>query len=276
MTTVRYFIPEDGDLELQPNVFLAPKPRQPQVPPTLEEVKRSFPLSGRYHFRFKTPLVAGTDRDKGSMAVWMDCVDDRMHVPTWKGGIVAKVTRIGIEDDDDEDDDDFVRSTPAPTSNGVGSHHHHHVPSPAASYDLFDAPAPISAPPQQQHVAQSAPNLLDGGHSPAQATQHKESPLLDMSHNHFQQQQAAHADFFGMSAPTQQQHTPPVSGNYSNNNMYGNQQQQQSGGYGNQQQPNAFGQQARQPPPRPGSNVFDAFSQAKNPGAFGDINDFSL
>jgi hypothetical protein len=287
---IRYFIPEDGDVELQPNVFLAPKSKQ-QQPPTLEQIKKAFPLAGQYHFRFKAPLVPGTDREKGSMAVWMDCVDDRQCVPTWRSSIIAKVTRIGVEEDEDDDDEDFVRHVSAPSLN---ENHHSATPSPAASYDLLDPTH--TAPPQRQAAA---PNLLDGGHSPAIAT-HKES-LLDMNNHHFAPQQAtsqsaAHADFFGMSAPptplqqpqqpplnrTMNSTTPPVSGNYNHNMLYG-QQQQQQGMYGQaQQQPQAYGQpQQQQRPgqqqvPRPGQNVFDAFSKTNNPGAFGNINDFSL
>jgi DIX domain len=120
-----YFIPEDGDSELQPNVFLAPKPRQQGYPPTLGQIKNSFPLPGRFHFRFKAPITPGADRDKGSMPVWMDCIDDSATVPTWKNAVVAKVTRIGVEDEDDDDDDDdadfhrprsSVPAAPTPTT----------------------------------------------------------------------------------------------------------------------------------------------------------------
>jgi hypothetical protein len=115
---------------MQPNVFLAPKPRHPGTPPTLGQVKDAFPLPGQYHFRFKAPLTPGSDREKSAMAVWMDMVDERQPVPTWKNGIIVKVTRVSMEDDDDDDDDD-----------DDNLHRHHH---------------PTSAPPQQRHATSSS------------------------------------------------------------------------------------------------------------------------
>lgn len=105
MATVRYFVPEDGDLEDQPNVFLAPKTRGI----TLHDIKSSFPLPGKYFFRFKSPLIPGGDsydeRGEG-VAVWMDCAEDSKPVPLWRSSIIAKVTRLSMEDDDDDDFDD--------------------------------------------------------------------------------------------------------------------------------------------------------------------------
>ena len=88
-----YFIPEDGDTETNPNVFLAPKSSRPGYPPTLEQVKTAFPLPGRYHFRFKTTLIPGVD--KGPV-VWMDCIDDSQPVGVFRNSIVAKITRISL------------------------------------------------------------------------------------------------------------------------------------------------------------------------------------
>ncbi|KAL3907592.1 MAG: hypothetical protein SGARI_003465, partial [Bacillariaceae sp.] len=243
----RYFIPEDGDLESQPNVFLAPKPRHAGAPPSLGQVKDSFPLPGQYHFRFKAPLAPGGDREKGAMAVWMDMVDERQPVPTWKNGIVVKATRISMEDDEDDDDDD----------------HHHHAPAPQRQ----PAPAPARAPPSHASSvastgsAASIDDLFGSGPAPAPAPSHASQgsggdSLLDFgaapSHAPAPSSGGAH-DFFGMSAPPpqqQQQQVPqaPSSGNYPGNpNMYGSQppqqqQQQFSGSYTQQQQQGgAFG-----------------------------------
>ena len=253
----RYFIPEDGDIETQPNVFLAPKPRQQGYPPTLGQVKNAFPLPGRYHFRFKSPLIPGSDRDKGALPVWMDCVDDRQHVPTWKATIVAKVTRIGVEEDDDEDDDDdFVRHTSAssaPSSSG------HAAPARQPSLDIFDGPSPTHHAAPQAHAPapasghhDAAPNLLDA-HPPAPASGTPASSgsrgdtLLDMNYGgHHAASTAtsssAHADFLGMT-------TPPV-----------------SGGYPQAQAPPP--QQQQQRPPQQ-QNAFNSFSQQRGP--FGDL-----
>ena len=232
----RYFIPEDGDDESCPNVFLAPKPRQPGTPPTLGQVKDAFPLPGRYHFRFKSPLFPGGDREKGAMAVWMDTVQDGTPVPVWKNSIIAKVTRIAAEDDEeDDDDDDFVGgrgvstsgssrpapapvSAPAPPPRAPPSHQSSiHSSTSADHLDIFDsAPASTSAP---QPVSHSAPhgtgNLLDG-HGPtmgAPAAASGASDLLGMGGGYGHPQPAAtsaHNDFLGMTAPPPQTPVAPT------------------------------------------------------------------
>lgn len=111
MTTIRYFVPEDGDLEEHPNIYLMPKPAQSGFSPRLKDVKDSFPMPGTYHFRFKCPLIPGTDREKSAVSVWMDCVDDNQHVGVWRNTIVAKVTRINMNDDADVVDVDQIHRT---------------------------------------------------------------------------------------------------------------------------------------------------------------------
>jgi len=92
--TVQYFIPEDGDTEDSLNTFYLKKTGV--FSPRLKDVKASFPLPGKYLFRFKAPIIPGTDRDKNAIFVWIDCVDDEQNVSVWRNSIVAKVTRIGI------------------------------------------------------------------------------------------------------------------------------------------------------------------------------------
>ena len=215
-----YFVPEDGDLESQPNVFLAPKPKHPNTPPTFGQVRNAFPLPGQYHFRFKSALVPGSDREKSAMAVWMDVVEERQPVPTWRNSIVVKVSRISMEDDDDDDDDDdfgtptpVTRAPPAPTPVPRAPPSHGSAVSAGSIDDLFGAaPAP------------AAPPAAAGG------------SLLDFNDHHQPQQpsSAAHNDFFGMTAhpPAAQQAHPsgiksaPSSGGYHGNpNMYAQQQQ---------------------------------------------------
>ena len=117
------------------------------------------------------------------MAVWMDCVDDRQPVPTWKSTIVAKVTRLAVEDEEEDDDEDFHRPVPTPPvapapvpqpavdlfgggpagGNLLDGHHHHHHQAPPQ-------------PPQPQadllggmHAAPPAHNDLLGFGAPAPA-----------------------------------------------------------------------------------------------------------
>jgi len=237
MTTIRYFLPEDGDIEAQPNVFLAPKSRHPNTPPTFGQVRDAFPLPGQYHFRFKSALVPGTDREKSAMAVWMDVVEERQPVPTWRNGIVAKVSRISMEDDDDDDDDDddFASPVPAPAPTS------HATPAPRAPPidDLFGATPAPAAPPA------TGGSLLDfNDHQPAAAP-------------------AAHTDFFGMTAPpTGVQSAPPSGGYHGNPNM---QQQQQ------QQQMHNVRPSVPQPPQQQQFGNFQQQQQQQQQGAFGGL-----
>lgn len=233
MTTIRYFIPEDGDSEEHPNIFLLPKSNS-GFSPRLRDVKDAFPVPGNYLFRFKSPIVPGADRDKNAVSVWMDCVDDDQHVGVWKNAIFAKVTRIGMNDDD-EDEADFVpqhnsngyaptqsspsrqstpstRSTTAPTSTRT------HPPQPTATASEnpepllgFDDPSPASMP---SSVSTSENNLLDVGAESVGGAQGPEGSLLDMtapssynsSSNHsIASSGHAASDFLGMTAsPTTQ------------------------------------------------------------------------
>lgn len=205
-----YFIPEDGDTELSPNVFLAPKKGAGTgFAPRLGEIKQSFPLPGSYHFRFKTALVPGTDREKGALPVWMDCVDDDQYVGVWQNSIIAKVTRISVEDDDD-DDSDFPVSTPNDrvTHSAPPSVHHSAAPSPSQSLHgagsssdqllgVFDEPSP----PPSTHT--STGNLLDVPTAPPTAPPVSgEASLLDMSAPAAPHTTTSHHDdFLGMTAP---------------------------------------------------------------------------
>lgn len=248
-----YFVPEDGDLEEQPNVFLAPKPRQQGYAPTLGQVKSAFPLPGRYHFRFKSPLMPGGDREKGSMPVWMDCVDDRQPVPAWRGTIVAKVTRLAAEDEDDDEDDDDGHQSPAPApAPPPAPQARAHAPPPAQapapagpSLDIFGGPSPSS-----HQSAPSSGNLFDSGphhhhqSAPNPAPSSGTGDLLGDMHGHSSYGNAAHNDFLGMTSP-------PTSGGLTP------QQQQQM--FNNQQQ-----QQQRAPPRHAGS--FDSYGGGSQGG----------
>lgn len=248
-------------------MFLAPKARQQGHPPTLLQVKQAFPLPGRYHFRFKSPLVPGGDREKGGLAVWMDCTDDRQPVPVWQSQIVAKVTRIGVEEEEEDDDDDEDFRRPQGTA-AVGVPLSQSVPQPPAqpsvrsappaqppapSFDLFGDGPTSHAPPNPHPPVYSgsgssmSANLLD---TPMPSS--GGSSLLDMN---YQQHSGPppHADFLGMtSAPS-----PPVSGNYG------------GGGYGGMPQNQPRPPQPQQPP-RPNSSFGGSLHQG-NGGAFGDL-----
>lgn len=89
---IRYFIPADGDDAAHPNIFhLPPSVRNP---PTLRDVRQSFPLPGAYHFRFKKRLDG---RGGGGLCVWMDVTEDASEVPMCDGVVLAKVSRLSMD-----------------------------------------------------------------------------------------------------------------------------------------------------------------------------------
>jgi hypothetical protein len=202
------------------------KPVQSGFSPRLKDIKDSFPMPGKYHFRFKAPLIPGTDREKGAVSVWMDCVGDSQHVGVWRNTIFAKVTRINM-DDDDEDDEFHAPAAAAP----VSAHAQRRAQQGAAPPQRT-----TQQPPQQQqrpaqvrvpadnllgvfdeHPSSSSSsegNLLD---VPAAAQlQRGEGSLLDMNGPTYNSGSSAnnssHDDFMGMtSQPVQATSTPPVS-----------------------------------------------------------------
>ena len=86
MTTIRYFVPADGDSEAHPNVFLCSSPASSPV--TLGSIQRSFPIPGNFHYRFKTAFGKGH--------VWMDVVDPNQAAPSYKDAITMKLSRLRL------------------------------------------------------------------------------------------------------------------------------------------------------------------------------------
>ena len=139
-----------------------------------------------YHFRFKTALIPGSDRDKNAVAVWMDCVDDSEPVPTWQSSIVAKVTRVAVEDDESYDGE-FARAESTVSSGGYASSRSSiqssskmqstNHSSQQSSDSLLGAFDDALAPPAP--AAPSSGNLLDA-HPPAPPA--SGGSLLDMDH----------------------------------------------------------------------------------------------
>jgi len=90
MVYVKYFIPDDGDDQAHPNVFKVSGCESVKEL-SLGDMKRSFPVLGKYHFRF-LQKIGGTN-----MSVWMDAVDESELVPHDDDGqVFAKVSRIGV------------------------------------------------------------------------------------------------------------------------------------------------------------------------------------
>ena len=80
---IKYIVPEDGDEQSHPNVFTITTPQAP----TLGQLKKAFPLPGKYHFRCL--------RSINNMTVWMDTSDDNAVLVAFEGAIFLKASRIG-------------------------------------------------------------------------------------------------------------------------------------------------------------------------------------
>lgn len=287
MSTIRYFLPEDGDREDTPNVFLSPKPSQPGYPPLLGQIKGSFPLPGRYHFRFKAALVPGTDRDKDAVALWMDCSDDADPVPVWQNTIFAKVTRIGM-------DEEYVSSpAAAPAVAPVPIKAPRAVVTRTESNASSTAPSVQPSAPKLTHHQTNLHDSLLGGFDdpPAPAPAASTSGnLLDVDHHHHHPTIASggslldiptgvdahtptasdHDELLNMSAPMQSaQSQPPVQKQPMQPQPM--QQQPMQGQYGHPQGQYGVQGMAQMPPPQQQqlnastkSNVFDNFSDPLN------------
>lgn len=105
---IRYFVPEDGDDAQHPNVYQSDS----NGSLTLADIKRSFPLSGSFHFRFLKEI----DR----MTVWMDIADDNGPLPTHQGSVFIKANRLSIQPIAHSGQNSSARVTAA-TSNGVSA-----------------------------------------------------------------------------------------------------------------------------------------------------------
>ena len=161
--------------------------------------------------------MPGSDREKGAVAIWMDCVDDSEPVPVWQNSIIAKVTRISLEDDDVDyvGGEVFTRAESNNVSIASGNRPLTANPSADDSLlgDAFDeplAPAPSANSSSNSLLDDHLPahnlggSLLDMDHLGASATSAK-STTASVHHDDFLNMMAA-------PAPTQPQPTHPSQG----------------------------------------------------------------
>lgn len=83
-TIVRYYVPEDKDIEDKPNAYVIYKSID-QV--RLRDIKENFPLPGEYHYRFKFQL-------NPKKVVWLDFNKEEVSMPLFENKIIMKVSRI--------------------------------------------------------------------------------------------------------------------------------------------------------------------------------------
>ncbi|GMI33366.1 hypothetical protein TeGR_g8453 [Tetraparma gracilis] len=158
MTSIRYFIPTDGDDEAHPNIFLLPSTQQP--PLLLSQVRSSFPLPGAFHYRAKTNLGKGH--------VWLDVVDGNELVPSFRQAsgeqtITLKLTRLEQGGDYNPPSRPVPARAPAPAqaraapAPSAPSPRSTTPPPPQTGSLLFDVDEPsASAPPTPQRTASPA------------------------------------------------------------------------------------------------------------------------
>jgi hypothetical protein len=91
MTLVYYYIPEDSDDPETLNTFGVMKSKNNLK---LHHIYEQFPLSGSYIFRFKVMY--------DNFVAWLDLPDPETSLPTFKGRIIIKVTRISWETNKDD------------------------------------------------------------------------------------------------------------------------------------------------------------------------------
>lgn len=87
MAVVHYFLQDEGKKELY--MYMIEDLKQDQV--KFKDVIRTFPESGRFHFRFR---IAIPDDRGNATATWMDYIDPERQVPLFKGNIITKVLQL--------------------------------------------------------------------------------------------------------------------------------------------------------------------------------------
>jgi hypothetical protein len=92
---VFYFLPQDFETVDQLNAFGIQK-NVSQI--TQGDIRSSFPLPGKYHFRFRN-LIEGK-------IVWIDLNGDHCKAVAYQGKILMKVTRIDWETDQKDESDE--------------------------------------------------------------------------------------------------------------------------------------------------------------------------
>jgi len=90
---VYYHVPSDQDDGSIPNAFAMPLQAGCRDL-KLKELRKSFPLPGTYHFRFKMRVEGPGD----GRVVWMDITNGESNLPRFDDHIVSKVLRLSWQD----------------------------------------------------------------------------------------------------------------------------------------------------------------------------------
>jgi hypothetical protein len=86
MAAVHYFLQDESKKELY--MYMIEGLAQDQV--KFKDVIRTFPESGRFHFRFRIAMP----EERSTVAVWMDYFDPESQVPLFKGNIIVKALQL--------------------------------------------------------------------------------------------------------------------------------------------------------------------------------------
>lgn len=136
----------------------------------VQDIMNSFPVSGRFHLRFRTQVAVGSN----SETVWLDCPNPNFRVPLFKGNVVCKAMQLPPFVNDAlrkpvrkvyrenhtqlRNQNSFLDSTkvpatlprqqPQPPSASIGSD----KPAQAPSQPVQPSPFPAQVPPRSQPV----------------------------------------------------------------------------------------------------------------------------
>lgn len=82
-TLIYYYVPEDGESQTELNTYGVPQSRESI---TLKDIKATFPLKGKYTFRFLTK--------HGKNSIFIDLLSENDNVPMIDKKVTVKANRI--------------------------------------------------------------------------------------------------------------------------------------------------------------------------------------
>ena len=106
-TLIYYYIPEDGESQTELNTYGIPKSKE-QV--TLKDVKVTFPLKGKYAFRFLTK------HNKAN--IFVDLLHEEDNVPLVDKKVIVKANRVSWTEPGPKPSTPKANNTTSPKSKG--------------------------------------------------------------------------------------------------------------------------------------------------------------
>lgn len=83
---VHYTLQDENKKDIQ--LYMIPDKKSDSL--IVQDIINSFPVSGRFHLRFRTQVAVGSN----SETVWLDCPNPNFRVPLFKGNVVIKALQL--------------------------------------------------------------------------------------------------------------------------------------------------------------------------------------